>query len=245
MNEKIDLLSHGRPTVNRKNRDDLHGEALKLVPIKTDQDLEALNLLLFDDEIFKMFVESMSKFAGKSGAKNGQKVALTVIDNFFDREFLLECSWTGASKGKSDKVMKKINFSSYKKVILSFSETVRNADDRFSIDEGEIFIRAQLRNSKNRFEQTKKKQDNVIPPKWKSTVTPSESTAVPSRTSAVPSGSADKPLESTDEPLGSTDAPLRSTDEPLGSTGEPLASTDELLGSGTNPPVLTDVNDKE
>lgn len=148
-----------------------------LLPIVDENQIETLDNLLRNSERYNAFVEDMSRYAGKSGAMRGQKVALNIIDKWFKREFLVQCSWTGSMKSKTkpnttnivsepdiscdtqdeteEKKLKKINFSSYKRVFEAFYTVIHLADSRYSKQEAEDFLKKQLRNASSRLKQLK------------------------------------------------------------------------------------------
>lgn len=145
---------------NIENSEDVSvslNEFRNLFPIGNEDDLEKLDNLLRNKKAMEIFVDDMSKYNGKKGNLVGNKVALNMIDKWFHRSFLIKCSWTGSTKTKGknvaeDEVSKKINFSSYKRVIESFFKHILFADNRYSLKETEEFKKKTIAQRTKSFE---------------------------------------------------------------------------------------------
>lgn len=77
----------------------------------------------------------------------GYDCCYALVDQFFTREFLNTCSWTGGSRSPD---MKKTAFKTYKRTNNIFYELVRLADPTFSEINTEKFFHSVLRNSRQR-----------------------------------------------------------------------------------------------
>lgn len=75
----------------------------------------------------------------------GRSIALSIVDNFFDRKFLTTCSWTGSGHGTN-----KITFRRYQSIIGVFHEIIRFSDLSFTIEETERFFKSVLKNAVKR-----------------------------------------------------------------------------------------------
>lgn len=89
----------------------------------------------------------MKTICGANANMQGYDCCYALVDQFFTREFLNTCSWTGGSRSPD---MKKIAFKTYKRTINIFYELVRLADPTFSEINTEKFFHSVLRNSKQR-----------------------------------------------------------------------------------------------
>lgn len=98
------------------------------------------------------FIESMSVIGGKSGSKNGTKVAYLLLDKIFIRQFLTKISWTGCSRQKD---VKKISFLKYKYCIESILKIINLADNRFTNEDLNSFFKRVLKNANLRTIQKK------------------------------------------------------------------------------------------
>lgn len=90
------------------------------------------------------------RYTGKGGS-----VCLQIMDYFFDRQFLLKCSWTETRRKSSEQeqVSRRIPFGKFEGVIKLFYRIVLQSDPEFSLDECKAFLHRYLRNAKQRFEE--------------------------------------------------------------------------------------------
>lgn len=70
-----------------------------------------------------------------------------LVDHFFTREFMHQCSWGGGSRTPDTK---KYPFKTYERTIRLFFELIRLADPTFTEDQLQHFFLGVLRNSKKR-----------------------------------------------------------------------------------------------
>ncbi|XP_055522690.1 uncharacterized protein LOC129716857 isoform X3 [Wyeomyia smithii] len=165
VNAKLDVLAN---QINLKNFGSQNSQrvetlcnetiAAPLSPIKNFEELQSLEKQAKDQQ----FVEVVTKYFGSMHGKSryvgeGGTVCLQIIDYFFDREFLLTCSWTGTSRPKnSDEVtMPKIPFYKFDRVIALFHKVVTFSDPTYPLVECQNFLKRCLRNAKQRFIEIK------------------------------------------------------------------------------------------
>lgn len=89
----------------------------------------------------------MKTICGANANMQGYDCCYALVDQFFTREFLNTCSWTGGSRSPD---MKKTAFKTYKRAIHIFYELVHLADPTFSEINTEKFFHSVLRNSRQR-----------------------------------------------------------------------------------------------
>ncbi|XP_055546930.1 uncharacterized protein LOC129731153 isoform X2 [Wyeomyia smithii] len=110
----------------------------------------------------KQFVEAVIKYLGSMHGKSqyvgeGGTVCLQNVDYFFDREFLMNCSWTGTSRNKNseENIQSKIPFHKFDGVINSFHKVVMFSDPSYSLVQTQNFLKRCLRNAKQCFSEIK------------------------------------------------------------------------------------------
>ncbi|XP_062560897.1 uncharacterized protein LOC134225116 [Armigeres subalbatus] len=156
-NAKVDALastSIGKATVDEPRK--LY--QLKLTPVKSFADLEAVEEQCKDDEFVDEVLRSIGSIHGKNRFKgNGGTVGHQVIDYFVDRRFLRQCSWTGISKtfDENQHLVRKVSFSKYERYINLIYSVIRNADEDYTMEKCHKFLKQCLRNSKQRLDETK------------------------------------------------------------------------------------------
>uniref|UniRef100_A0A6E8V386 DUF4806 domain-containing protein n=1 Tax=Anopheles coluzzii TaxID=1518534 RepID=A0A6E8V386_ANOCL len=79
-----------------------HVEAM-MDPIATLDNLEQLEASLKDESTMQKYIQSMSCICGTSGKSNGIDCCYKLVHYFITRQFLLQCSWTGGSRGSKRK----------------------------------------------------------------------------------------------------------------------------------------------
>lgn len=77
---------------------------------------------------------------------NGLNVCYSLIDYFFDRKLMLQCSWSGGSRGPEPKFAMK----SCSNILNTFFEIVHSVNMTFSRNLMEHFFKQITRNSKSR-----------------------------------------------------------------------------------------------
>ncbi|XP_065094694.1 uncharacterized protein LOC135715287 [Ochlerotatus camptorhynchus] len=152
-NAKIDSLSSA---LEKKQTGEEPEKSLELTltlnPVKSLEDLEASEELCKDDCYVEKVVRSMGQIHGTNRFKNDE-----MIDYFVDRRFFRHYSWTGISKtfDENQQLVRKIAFSKYDRYINLFYRVIRNANEDFTKNDCNKFLKQCLRNSKQRLDDTK------------------------------------------------------------------------------------------
>ncbi|XP_058811161.1 uncharacterized protein LOC131676049 [Topomyia yanbarensis] len=159
VNAKLDVIATKIPSefVHVKT-ESYESKKIPLTPVKSLDDMESLEKQSKNDQ----FVQSVVQFLGSMHGKHrtygeGATVCLQVINYFFEREFLMKCSWSGISRNKKDNenIISKIPFHKFGGVIDLFHKVVLFSDPSFSKVQCEQFLHRCLRNAKQRYEDIK------------------------------------------------------------------------------------------
>ncbi|XP_029725552.1 uncharacterized protein LOC109426674 isoform X1 [Aedes albopictus] len=124
-----------------------------LTPVKNLEDLEALQERARDEQFVETIVHSLGIVHGQGrSVGNGWTVSLQTVDYFFDRRFLLRCSWTGSGRNreKAGERISKIAFHKYDKVINLFYRVIVYSDPLFTFNDCMKFLHRCIRNAKAR-----------------------------------------------------------------------------------------------
>lgn len=123
-------------------------------------DLKALEKSLEDSTKMQTFLSGMSFICGTTGKAQGVDCCYKLIDYFFTRMFLTQCSWTGMVRKSDGNTQQepstsadaepKIPLKFYGNTRRLFVNLVRQADKDFSELDGEKFFKTILKNSKQR-----------------------------------------------------------------------------------------------
>ncbi|XP_062541875.1 uncharacterized protein LOC134209873 isoform X1 [Armigeres subalbatus] len=135
-----------------------------LVPVKNLEDLEALQERARDERFVESVVHSLGIVHGQGrSVGNGWTVSLQTVDYFFDRAFLLRCSWTGSgrNKEKDGARISKIAFHKYDKVIGLFYRVIVYSDPMFTFNDCMKFLHRCIRNAKARAAESKRMRLSV------------------------------------------------------------------------------------
>ncbi|XP_062550513.1 LOW QUALITY PROTEIN: uncharacterized protein LOC134215314 [Armigeres subalbatus] len=159
MNAKLDIIA------TQKTRQEVpvqpesfDTKANPLTPIKSLADMESLEKRSDNGSFIQSVVQHIGSIHGKQRfVGDGATVCLQIIDYFFDREFLLSCSWSGISRNKkaNENIISKTPFHKYDGIITLFHKVVLFSDPLFSKVQCEQFLHRCLRNAKQRFEEIK------------------------------------------------------------------------------------------
>lgn len=109
-------------------------------PVRTKEELDAINKNLADDEYRASFVRELSKVNGVSGTCDGNKAAYRLCDYIFNPYLLSLYNWTGSSKSGIAKEC----FNQYTNLIDVFGQIIMLADTRYSIAENEKFFKDKI-----------------------------------------------------------------------------------------------------
>ncbi|XP_065093748.1 uncharacterized protein LOC135714338 isoform X1 [Ochlerotatus camptorhynchus] len=135
-----------------------------LSPVKNLEDLEMLQDRARDERFVEAIVQSLGNIHGKDRCVGkGWTVSLQTVDFFFDRRFLLRCSWTGSGRNKEKDGVKisKIAFHKYDKVINLFYRMVLHSDPLFTYNDCMKFLHRCVRNAKARAADVKQMRQSV------------------------------------------------------------------------------------
>nr|XP_029728471.1 uncharacterized protein LOC109428021 [Aedes albopictus] len=155
-NAKLDAIGSGSSADCKHECGSVALRNISFSPVKNLLDLEALEENCKRDEFVKENVATIGQIHGRQRyTARGGTVCLQIVDYFFDRQFLMQCSWTGTGRkhAEGDQVPRKIPFSRYERVINLFYQTVLHSDPEFSLDECRAFLHRCLRNAKQRLEE--------------------------------------------------------------------------------------------
>ncbi|XP_038108752.1 uncharacterized protein LOC6034793 [Culex quinquefasciatus] len=131
---------------------------IPLKPVKSLEDMEALQDHARDPLFVQSVIRSMGMIHGKCRHMGeGRTICLRVVDYFFDRRFMLTCSWTGTARGTENNGARatKIPFQRFDKVINLFYQVVLYSDPTFLYDDCLTFLHRCVRNAKQRFAEVK------------------------------------------------------------------------------------------
>ncbi|XP_053691486.1 uncharacterized protein LOC128740001 [Sabethes cyaneus] len=125
------------------------GSNFHFKPVKSAKELEILEQNL-NDPMFarKLFDQMREKIGDRGDNYCGQNTCYTLIDNFFDRKFLVHCSWSGGSRSDIEKCAIK----DCKNTLTMFYKIVRSTNKKFTFVLLEEFFKSVVRNAKRRSE---------------------------------------------------------------------------------------------
>ncbi|KXJ84120.1 hypothetical protein RP20_CCG019767 [Aedes albopictus] len=155
-NAKLDAIGSGSSADCKHECGSVALRNISFSPVKNLLDFEALEENCKRDEFVMENVATIGQIHGRQRyTARGGTVCLQIVDYFFDRQFLMQCSWTGTGRkhAEGDQVPRKIPFSRYERVINLFYQTVLHSDPEFSLDECRAFLHRCLRNAKQRLEE--------------------------------------------------------------------------------------------
>ncbi|KAL1404276.1 hypothetical protein pipiens_018971 [Culex pipiens pipiens] len=122
--------------------------------VKSLKELETLEQKCHDPEFLQESIDYLGSIHGKSRYMGeGATVCLQLYDTFFDRRFMLSCSWTGSGKKQ-----KKIPFLRFEKVIELYFLAVSYSDPTFTLDQTKRFLHRCLRNATQRVKEVSGKK---------------------------------------------------------------------------------------
>lgn len=145
-----------------------HDTGSIITPVDSLDDLNNLEKLLEDQKNMQKLSTSMAFICGTGGKAQGVDCCYKLVDYFFTRQFLTQCSWTGATRladtnagsGPSDGNesgpstssggVGKVPLKFFRKTRQLFLNLVMRADKDFSELDSEKFFKTVLKNSKQR-----------------------------------------------------------------------------------------------
>ncbi|XP_062535017.1 uncharacterized protein LOC134204204 [Armigeres subalbatus] len=127
-------------------------------PVDSLIELSALEKSLEDDKLMQKYLSGMSFICGATGKSQGMDCCYKLIDYFFTRKFLTQCSWTGMVRlggsqpepSTSSDPGPKVPLKFYKSTRALFLNLIMQADKDFSEVDCEKFFKVVLKNSKQR-----------------------------------------------------------------------------------------------
>lgn len=116
-------------------------------PVSNHQELQELEKYFNDNNNFSKTVESMTFICGSSGKSKGVDSCYKLIDYFFTRDLLLNCSWTGTSRQRDEGKIPLKYFCNTRKCFLTL---VMKSDKYFGEQECDKFFKTVIKNAKQR-----------------------------------------------------------------------------------------------
>lgn len=100
----------------------------------------------------------MKTYIGDTGDNvNGLNMCYILVDKFFERHFMVSCSWSGGSRGNNVKHA----FKKCQNILKVFFVIIRSVNQSFSIKFMEDFFKTVLKNAKKRNEAKGVRQSTV------------------------------------------------------------------------------------
>ncbi|XP_050084667.1 uncharacterized protein LOC126570737 [Anopheles aquasalis] len=128
-------------------------------PAKCKEDLDALEEKALDEDYKNQLVSAVARIHGCNRIGEGATVSYQIIDFFFDRKFMVECSWSGESiKSGVHNFDAKIALSKYCNLIGLFHACVNVTDSTYTQNECVQVIRMCLKNSKRRLKANRRRK---------------------------------------------------------------------------------------
>lgn len=112
-------------------------------PVNSAEELHALEEKAKNMDFFRNVALRLGKIVGKGTP--GGTAALLLIYKFFDRTFLLSCSWSGKARSESKT---KIGLVHCTNIVNLFVETVQYCDPNFTAPQCQSFLKTRLKNAK-------------------------------------------------------------------------------------------------
>ncbi|CAH0696731.1 unnamed protein product [Spodoptera exigua] len=140
-------------------------------PIKTVEELFQLEDNLKDPEFRSKYYKIMSTLCSPGLGAKGTNICYKVIDYFFTRELLTLVSWSGNSGDQNEKIA----FKFFTQTRQMFFSVIHNADSTISQLETDNFMKAIIKNSRQRFQATLKPVSVSTPTNRKKRTTNSKS----------------------------------------------------------------------
>lgn len=130
-------------------------------PVTCLEELVALENRLQDEKVMNNYIKDMGFICGTSGKARALNCCYKLIDYFVTREFLMQCSWTGASRTTDagdplneelGSIEEKIPFKFYRRFRILFLRLILQADKDFSELQCDKFFKTILKNRKQRLQ---------------------------------------------------------------------------------------------
>ncbi|XP_021707458.1 uncharacterized protein LOC110678638 isoform X2 [Aedes aegypti] len=142
---KLERFQDCNPSMNEVKL----GAQLTFHPVSSIEELQQLETDLEDEEYARKLMRHMKQIIGTTGDQyNGQNVCYELVDKFFDRQFMTQCSWTGQSRTD----VQKHAIQNFKKTLDVFFSIIKSVNEHFSQKALNDFFKSITRNSKKRSE---------------------------------------------------------------------------------------------
>ncbi|XP_055547835.1 uncharacterized protein LOC129731683 [Wyeomyia smithii] len=118
-------------------------------PVKSISNLKNLEQNLENSEYMEKFYNYLKSVIGPQGDPcNGLNVCYDLIDNIFERKFMVLFSWTGTSRSEQPKYA----IREFRNILSAFFTIVKSVNNNFSIKMMESFFKSITKNAKKRSE---------------------------------------------------------------------------------------------
>ncbi|XP_035773685.1 uncharacterized protein LOC118456741 isoform X1 [Anopheles albimanus] len=123
-----------------------------LKPVQCKEELDELEANAKDQHFRNEIVQAVGRIHGHDRKGEGDTVCYQIVDYFFDRKFLTECSWYGrmSQRTKNGPGKRKIGLIGYGSTMKLFHACVHLSDETFTQTQSIKFIRRCLRYSATR-----------------------------------------------------------------------------------------------
>ncbi|EAT32947.1 AAEL014814-PA [Aedes aegypti] len=133
-------------------------EKFTFSPVSSIEQIHELEKNLADDAYAERFISYMKKIVGYVGDNcNGMNISYTLVDLFFERNVMLKCSWSGASRSS----IIKLAIKNCTKILDIFFTIVRSVNITFSRQLLAQFFKQVTRNAKKRSEAKGLRQPTI------------------------------------------------------------------------------------
>ncbi|XP_050087030.1 uncharacterized protein LOC126572051 [Anopheles aquasalis] len=134
-------------------------------PIQSREELDELEEKAKDEEYRSEVAQAAGRIFGYGRIGKGEVICYEMVDYFFDRKFLMECSWHGYNRVCVDgELRKKVGFINYANTIKLFHGCVSISDESFTESDCYNFVKVKmLRNTLRRVQSKKIRSPSSIP----------------------------------------------------------------------------------
>ncbi|XP_050087029.1 uncharacterized protein LOC126572050 [Anopheles aquasalis] len=116
-----------------------------LKPIQSKEELDELERKAKDQEYRNSVIQAAGRISGYDRKGEGESICFQMIDYFFDRKFLMECSWLGRRQRRvNGEVNKKIALIEYGNTMKLFHECISISDETFTQFHCYNFVRVKI-----------------------------------------------------------------------------------------------------
>ncbi|XP_049533489.1 uncharacterized protein LOC125949997 [Anopheles darlingi] len=140
-----------------------------LKPIQSKEELDELEAKAKDEEYRNAVIHAAGRISGYDRKGEGESICFQMIDYFFDRKFLMECSWLGRRHRRvNGELNKKIGLIEYGHTMKLFHECISVSDETFTQFHCYNFVRVKILRRSLRRVLAKKTKIPVKAPKPRS-----------------------------------------------------------------------------